>query len=153
MNRSPRLALRGSECSHRSQLLLVIGDGLTESSHVPAKRSIPTHIRAAIATFLKQGQIEAKPFAGTEALGAIRIIYPGLDISDADLEHAISSETARAGFDVDCTVSKQRAGKDLNADKTASPTHEKRTPRSNGERIRTRDEKSWKASVQEGMLE
>lgn len=65
-----------------------------------AIRSIPADVRAAIASFLNQCQSEAKPFAGTEALGAIRTMFPGLDISDADLDDAISSEAEKAGFDV-----------------------------------------------------
>jgi len=65
-----------------------------------AIRPIPDEVRAAIASFLARCQSEAKPFAGTEALGAIRAMFPGLAISDADLEDAISSEAANAGFDV-----------------------------------------------------
>lgn len=65
-----------------------------------AKRSIPADVRAALAAFLNQCQNEAKPFAGTDALGAIRTMFPELDISDADLEDAISGEAANAGFDV-----------------------------------------------------
>ena len=76
-----------------------------------AIRSIPADVRAAIASFLNQCQSEAKPFAGTEALGAIRTMFPELDISDADLEDAISSEAADAGLDVgyDTRTSSARA--------------------------------------------
>ena len=66
-----------------------------------ATSSIPPEVRAAIAAFLDECQNEARPFAVAEALGAIRAIFPGLDISDADLEDAISSEAAVAGFDID----------------------------------------------------
>jgi hypothetical protein len=62
--------------------------------------SIPPDVRAAIAAFLNECQNEARPFATTEAMGAIRAIFPDLDISDADLEDAISSEAAAAGFDI-----------------------------------------------------
>lgn len=65
-----------------------------------AKRPLPANVHAAIAAFLNQCQNEAKPFAGTEALGAIRTMFPELDISDAYLEDAISNEAAKAGFDV-----------------------------------------------------
>src|SRR5690606_10911307 len=65
-----------------------------------AIRSIPADVRAAIASFLNQCQSEAKPFAGTEALGSFRTMLPGLDISDAVLDDAISSEAEKAGFDV-----------------------------------------------------
>jgi hypothetical protein len=62
--------------------------------------SISPDVRAAIAAFLNECQNEARPFATTEAMGAIRAIFPDLDISDADLEDAISSEAAAAGFDI-----------------------------------------------------
>jgi hypothetical protein len=65
-----------------------------------AKRPLPANVHAALAAFLNQCQNEAKPFAGTEALGAIRTMFPELDITDADLEDAISNEAANAGFDV-----------------------------------------------------
>ena len=65
-----------------------------------AKRSIPADVGAALAAFLNQCQNEARPFAGTEALGAIRTMFPELDISDADLEDAISGQAENAGFDV-----------------------------------------------------
>lgn len=74
-------------------------------------RSIPADVRAAIASFLDRCQSEATPFAGTEALGAIRTLFPELDISDADLEDAISSEAANAGFDIgyDARIGSARA--------------------------------------------
>lgn len=67
---------------------------------MPAKRSIPADVRTAIASFLNQCQREAKPFAGTEASGALRTMFPALDITDPELEEAISREAADAGFDV-----------------------------------------------------
>ncbi len=76
---------------------------------MPTKRSISPEVRAAIAAFLNQCQNEARPFAATEALGAVRNIYPDLDISDCDLEDAISSEAATAGFDIDHDSRKGRA--------------------------------------------
>ena len=36
-----------------------------------------------------------------EALGAIRAIFPDLEISDSDLEDALSSEAAVAGFEIE----------------------------------------------------
>ncbi|MEW9838372.1 hypothetical protein [Mesorhizobium marinum] len=65
-----------------------------------AKRSVPADVRGALAAFLSQCQNEARPFAGTEALGAIRTMFPELDISDGDLEDAISGQAEEAGFDV-----------------------------------------------------
>lgn len=64
------------------------------------KLTIPAEVQAAIAAFLNECQKEAKPFAAREALGAVRTIFPHLDISDSDLEDAISSEAANAGFDM-----------------------------------------------------
>ena len=76
---------------------------------MPTKRSISPEVRAAIAAFLNECQNEARPFATTEALGAVRNIFPDLDISDSDLEDAISSEAATAGFDIDQDSHKRRA--------------------------------------------
>jgi hypothetical protein len=50
---------------------------------------LPDQVRAAIATFLNACQMEARPFAISEALGAVRRVFPDLDISDADLVDAI----------------------------------------------------------------
>jgi len=77
------------------------------------KRTIPAEVQAAIAAFLNECQKEAKPFAATEALGALRTIFPHLDISDSDLEDAISSEAAGAGFDTgsrDLLLRQRKAG-------------------------------------------
>lgn len=67
------------------------------------KRSpkLSPEVRAAISAFLNGCQKEARPFATSEALGAVRRMFPDLDISDTDLMVAISSEAALAGFDVD----------------------------------------------------
>ncbi|WEX75781.1 hypothetical protein PYH37_000794 [Sinorhizobium numidicum] len=64
-------------------------------------RKIPPDVRAAIGAFLNACQKEARPFATREALGAVRRIFPDLDISDKDLMDAITSEASVAGFDVD----------------------------------------------------
>jgi hypothetical protein len=65
-----------------------------------ATHHIPTDVRAAIGAFLNACQKEARPFATLEALGAIRRVFPDLDISDADLMDAITSEASIAGFDI-----------------------------------------------------
>ena len=62
---------------------------------------VPPEVRAAIGAFLNECQKEAGPFAISEALGAIRRIFPDLDISDADLVDAITSEASHAGFDIE----------------------------------------------------
>lgn len=72
-----------------------------ESHYMKNLRPIPKDIREAIAAFLNACQMEARPFASAEALGAIRTMFPHLDISDADLEDAITSEAAEAGYDID----------------------------------------------------
>jgi len=66
-----------------------------------AKQFVPPDVRAAVAGFLNECQKEARPFAMAEALGAIRAIFPNLDIPDADLEDAAASEAAKAGFHID----------------------------------------------------
>jgi hypothetical protein len=66
----------------------------TDNSH-----SIPADVRAAIRAFLNACQKEAKPFATEEAIGAVRSIFPDLDIPDAELVDAITSEALTAGFD------------------------------------------------------
>ncbi|MBD9508954.1 hypothetical protein IB265_19440 [Ensifer sp. ENS10] len=64
-------------------------------------RTISPEVRAAIGAFLSACQKEARPFATSEALGAVRRVFPDLDISDTDLMDAITSEASVAGFDVD----------------------------------------------------
>ena len=63
--------------------------------------TISPEVRAAVAAFLHECQNEAQPFALAEALGAIRAIFPTLDISNSDLEDALSSEAAAAGFEIE----------------------------------------------------
>jgi hypothetical protein len=64
-------------------------------------REISPEVRAAISAFLSACQKEARPLATSEALGAVRRVFPDLDISDPDLMDAIISEASVAGFDVD----------------------------------------------------
>ncbi|WP_244426595.1 hypothetical protein [Sinorhizobium sojae] len=63
-------------------------------------REISPEVRAAISAFLNACQKEARPLATSEALGAVRRIFPDLDISDGDLMNAIISEASLVGFDV-----------------------------------------------------
>lgn len=67
-------------------------------------RDIPPDVRAAIGAFLNECQREARPFAASEAMSAIRRIFPGLEISDVDLLDALTSEASSAGFDIDYDV-------------------------------------------------
>lgn len=64
---------------------------------------LPADVRAAISSFLKACQNEARPFATEEALEAIRNIFPDLIIDDADLIDGLISEASVAGFDVGVT--------------------------------------------------
>lgn len=72
-------------------------------------RKLSPEVRAAISAFLGACQKEARPFATSEALGAVRRVFPDLDISDTDLMAAISSEATLAGFDVDTPDPKSTA--------------------------------------------
>jgi hypothetical protein len=73
----------------------------------------PTHriqpeVRAAIGAFLSEVQRNPKPFALSEALAAIRQIFPELEISDADLADAIASEALSAGVGIEFDILKSR---------------------------------------------
>lgn len=54
-------------------------------------------VRAAIGTFLNKSQRDPKPFAVSEAIRAIRRVFPDLELSDVELADAISSEALTAG--------------------------------------------------------
>ena len=71
---------------------------------VDATHHIPPDVRAAIGAFLNECQKETRPFAISEALGAIRSIFPDLQVSDVDLLDAITSEASTAGFDIDYDI-------------------------------------------------
>lgn len=68
-------------------------------SHKP----IPENIRKAIAGFLDRCQKEARPIASSEAVGAIRQIFPGLELTDHDLLQAFVDQASAAGFSVGIT--------------------------------------------------
>ncbi|WP_192244582.1 hypothetical protein [Mesorhizobium silamurunense] len=65
-----------------------------------ASQSIPPDVRAAISAFLEECKKNARPLAVSEALGAIRRIFPAMEISDLDLLEAITSEASVAGLDL-----------------------------------------------------
>ena len=54
--------------------------------------SIPVDVREAIGAFLDKAQGSSEPLAMSEALDAIRRIFPDLEVSDSDLIDAITSE-------------------------------------------------------------
>jgi hypothetical protein len=66
----------------------------------------PTHhiqpdVRAAISAFLNEAQRDAKPFALSDGLAAIRQIFPDMEISDSDLADAVTSEALTAGVEIE----------------------------------------------------
>lgn len=63
--------------------------------------NIPPEVREAIKQFLTAAQEETGPFAISEALGAVRRVFPDLDVSDSELVDAIASEASVAGFEID----------------------------------------------------
>ncbi|MEQ1953606.1 hypothetical protein ABMA59_19545 [Mesorhizobium sp. CN2-181] len=62
---------------------------------------LSAEVRTAIGTFLEMCQKEARPFAASEAIRAIKRIFVDLDISDGQLVDAIIREAADAGFEVE----------------------------------------------------
>jgi len=75
------------------------------NEHSSDNDPISPDVRAAIAAFLQACQKEAEPFAAAEALGAVRQIFPMLDINDDALTDAIVSEANAAGFDIEYDAS------------------------------------------------
>lgn len=77
---------------------------------------IPDGVRTAIEAFLHECRKEARPFAVTEVLGAIRRMFPTLDISDIKLVNAIASRAAGFGDGDRQERIEKRAGSALAAD-------------------------------------
>jgi len=69
---------------------------------------IQPEVLVVISAFLNQVQRDLKPIALSEALAAIRQIFPELEISDADLADAIASEALSAGVGIEFDVLKTR---------------------------------------------
>lgn len=69
-----------------------------------ASPSIPPDVRAAISAFLEECKKNARPFAASEALAAIRCVFPSTEIPDLDLLEAITSEASVAGLDFEYDV-------------------------------------------------
>ncbi|MDZ5697638.1 hypothetical protein [Chelativorans sp. M5D2P16] len=63
--------------------------------------NIPSEVREAIKQFLAAAHKEKEPFAVSEALGAVRRVFPDLSVSDSELMDAIASEASVAGFEID----------------------------------------------------
>ncbi|MET3659902.1 hypothetical protein [Aquamicrobium ahrensii] len=64
----------------------------------------PHDVNVAIEKFLKAFQTGTYPFANSEALKAIRNMFPGLDITDSELQRALLRQTATRGFEVDIAI-------------------------------------------------
>jgi hypothetical protein len=71
----------------------------------PSHRIQP-EVRAAISAFLNEARGASKQLALSEALAAIRQVFPDLVISDAELADALASEALAAGLDVEFDVLK-----------------------------------------------
>ena len=61
---------------------------------------IPANIHSAIAGFLDKCQKEARPIASSQVVGAIRRIFPGIDLPNKDLLQTFMIQASAAGFDV-----------------------------------------------------
>jgi hypothetical protein len=69
--------------------------------------SIPPEVRAAMKQFLNASSGSGGLFAVSEALEAIRRVFPELDVSDDRLMNALTSEASVAGFDIDYDAEQQ----------------------------------------------
>jgi hypothetical protein len=67
-------------------------------------QSIPAEVRAAISAFLNASRKEDRPIEASEAVNAVRRVFPDLDIPDAALMDAITSEASAAGFGVEANA-------------------------------------------------
>jgi hypothetical protein len=80
--------------------------GPVMNSADPSHRIQP-EVRAAISAFVTEaGGGASKQLALSEALAAIRQVFPDLVISDAELADALASEALAAGLDVEFDVLK-----------------------------------------------
>ncbi|TWG96377.1 hypothetical protein L598_002600000070 [Mesorhizobium sp. J18] len=61
---------------------------------------IPPEVRAAISAFLAEGGRDHHPFTMSDAMDAVRRVFPDLELSDQELVDAITSEAAAAGQDL-----------------------------------------------------
>ena len=71
----------------------------------PSHRIQP-EVRAAISAFVNEDRGASKQLALSEALAAIRQVFPDVVISDAELADALASEALAAGLDVEFDVLK-----------------------------------------------
>lgn len=83
------------------------------SADDPGRHPSP-EVRAAIGNFLNECQKSPQPFAISEAIDAIRRVFPDLELSDAELADAISSEALTAGVEIHHDVAKSSQSASLN---------------------------------------
>ncbi len=65
------------------------------------EHQFPPEVRAAIHEFLDDTHGADGPFALSEAIEAVRRVFPDLDMPDDDLADAITSEASVVGFDIE----------------------------------------------------
>ena len=71
----------------------------------PSHRIQP-ELRAAISAFVNDARAASRQLALSEAVAAIRQVFPDVVVSDADLADALASEALTAGLDVKFDVLK-----------------------------------------------
>lgn len=69
---------------------------------------ISPEVRAAISNFLNDVQDDPRPFAISDALRAVRRVFPDLNVSDADLADAVASEASTAGLRIHYDIDQSR---------------------------------------------
>ncbi|WP_299938286.1 hypothetical protein [uncultured Nitratireductor sp.] len=104
-----RISMLEAELAEVSAKLLRAEDlaaGLDSTAMNKSRRAphIPADVRAAISAFLSECQKNTRPFAVSEALDAVRRIFPELEVSDDGLLDAIASEASSAGFDTNFCI-------------------------------------------------
>lgn len=95
-----------AEVSAKSSRADDLAAGLESTAMNESRRThhIPADVRAAISAFLSECQKNTRSFAVSEALDAVRRIFPDLEISDDGLLDAIASEASSAGFDINFDI-------------------------------------------------
>jgi hypothetical protein len=111
------------------------------SSANPAHRIQPD-VRAAISAFLNESQRDPQPFVLSDALAAIRQIFPELEISDSDLADAITSEALTAGVAIEFDELKTASERKKKSDQARTDAVEQiRRNDTNGSRRRANETK------------
>ncbi|UUP16573.1 hypothetical protein [Nitratireductor thuwali] len=68
---------------------------------------VPAEVQEAIKRFLAAAEDETELIEMSEAIEAVRRVFPDLDVSDSALTDAIASEASVAGFDIDYDAERQ----------------------------------------------